>query len=45
MWQIDKKKKKSSKEEDEKKEHHPDNEHNFDEDLTDNEFYEIMEDD
>jgi len=45
MWLFNKKKKKSSKEEDKKKDRHPDNEHNFDKDLTDYEFFEIMEDD
>ncbi len=45
MWLFRKKKKKSTKKESKKKECRLDNEHNFDKDLTDNEFFEIMEDD
>lgn len=47
MWPFGKKKKKPAKKvkKQNKRYRHPDNEHNFDKDLTDTEFFEIMEDD
>ena len=47
MWPFGKKKKKPVKKvrKQKKKYPHPDSEHNFDKDLTDTEFFEIMEDD
>lgn len=47
MWPFGKKKKKPVKKAKKQRRRYPypDQEHNFDKDLTDNEFFEIMEDD
>lgn len=46
MWPFTKKKKKSKKIKKTKKRYpRPEEEHNFDKDLTDEEFFEIMDDD